>query len=59
MVRCSRYAEEAYMQENESPIAPQKTVHARITEEILAVIAAGLRNSKCPGTAAVCVEAVQ
>src|ERR1700746_1047558 len=29
------------MQENETPIATQKTVHARITDEIVAAIAAG------------------
>jgi antirestriction protein ArdC len=36
------------MQENEGPTAPQKTVHARITEEILAAIAAGAPKFEMP-----------
>jgi antirestriction protein ArdC len=36
------------MQENEGPIRTQKTVHARITEEILAAIAAGAPKFEMP-----------
>ena len=36
------------MQENESPIATTKTVHARITDEILAAIAAGAPKFEMP-----------
>ncbi len=36
------------MQENEGPIPTQKTVHARITEEILAAIAAGAPTFEMP-----------
>jgi antirestriction protein ArdC len=36
------------MQENEDPVATQKTVHARITEEILAGIVAGAPKFEMP-----------
>jgi antirestriction protein ArdC len=36
------------MYENEGPIVPQKTVHARITEEIVAAIAAGAPEFEMP-----------